>query len=85
MHWFNILCPLHDKAGVSGCKQEKYVFDFLSHTVGLLHVGAQIRVPTVNQWILIDTPSNKIVGKSLRTGCGVPICGRVTENSFLLC
>lgn len=73
------LCPVHDKVG----KQKKFVFHFLSPAVALLYVGAQIQLPTVNQWILIDTPSNKIVGKRLRTGCGVPICGRVNENSFL--
>lgn len=73
------LCPVHDKVG----KQKKFVFYFLSPAVAHLYVGAQIQPPRVNPWILIDTPSNKIVGKRLRTGCGVPICGRVNENSFL--
>lgn len=65
MHWFNTLshlCPVHDQ--VSLVAKQKYVFHFLSPAVALLHVGAQIRLPTVNQWILIDTPSNEIVGKS---------------------
>lgn len=73
------LCPVHDKVG----KQKKFVFYFLSPAVALLYVGAQTQLPTVNQWTLIDTPSNKNVGKRLRTGRGVPICGRVNENSFL--
>lgn len=66
--------------------KQKKCHSFLgSYSMALLHVGTHIRLPTARQWILIGTPSNKIVGKRLRTGCGVPICGGVPKNSFLLC
>lgn len=56
-----------------------------SYSMALLRVDMPIRLPTARQWILIGTPSKKNVGKRLRTGCGVPICGGVPKNSFLLC